>query len=127
MGEIEEENEIDSALVFQGLERYAEYEPRERFAEGSHKRGNCRLEYLYDLNYEGDSPTLFIEHRFFVNGEEKHRSLGKHNRYEIEEEDGEYIVKCNGEGLKEFIKADFYADPEIALAEAYDDFKEGVA
>jgi len=122
---MEEEKEIDSALVFQGLERYAEYEPRERYAEGSHKRGNHRLEYLYDLNYEGDSPTLFIEHRFFVNGKEKRRTLGKHNRYEVEEEDGEYIVE--GQELKEFIKADFYFDPEIALAEAYDDFKEEAA
>ena len=121
-----EDSEIDSALVFEGLKRYADYEPRERFAEGSHKRGNRRVEYLYDIDYEGDEPMLLVEHRYYLDDEEKNR-IPRCQTYKIEEKDGEYIVEYNGQELKEFIKANFYADLEIELSVEFEDMVEEAA
>jgi hypothetical protein len=112
------EGEIKSTLVFD-VEHYADYEPRERIAEGVHECGRRKVEILYDLDREGRETRLRVHTKYYLKNElqnESQQGYGRGESYRVE--DG--VVPHSGEDIETFVRSNFEVDPEIVLTDEFE-------
>jgi len=115
-----DESEIESTIDFD-VERYADYDPFERVAVGSHKWRNRRVEYVYELSTEVEDDTqLSLDTRYYLNGElvAERPLYGPGETYPVE--DGRVMHTNTGQELTEFIEANFDADPAVSVTDEFE-------
>jgi hypothetical protein len=108
--------QIETTLAFIS-EHYADYEPFERVAEAIVRSGDRRVEYVYEISHEGESPTLQVSAEYYVDGE----LVNESNTTQKYETDGERVYHTeSGQELEAFIKANAFADPEVTIGEEFE-------
>jgi hypothetical protein len=115
-----DESEIESTLDFD-VERYADDDPFERVAVGSHEWRNRRVEYVYELSTEVEDDTqLSVNFRYYLNGElvAERPLYGPGETYPVE--NGRVMHTSTGQELVEFIEANFNADPAVSVTDEFE-------
>ena len=110
------ETQIETTLA-QINDHYADYEPFERVAEAIIEQGNRRVEYIYEISYEGETDELQVSAKYYDDGELVNES-NTTETYSVE--DGVVYHTENGQELMEFIEANAFADPEVTVGEEYE-------
>lgn len=119
-----DEAQVESTLVFD-VEKYRDYEPYERVAEGIHERGRRKVEMFYELDYEGEETMLRVHTKYYLDGELKNESqagYGRRTSYPVQ--DGQVMHTDTGQELEEFIEANFMADPEVSVGDEFESMVE---
>jgi hypothetical protein len=114
------QSEIDSTLVFDPDERYPD-DFYTLVAGGIHERGerSVRVEYVLNTEVE-DEPQLMTASYYRLNGDRRNEDSGLTWSL-TEQDDGTFVVDCNGQELHAFIEDAFNIDPEIEVGAAFDE------
>lgn len=113
-------DQIETTITFD-IDHYQHYEPFERVAEAVIERGERRVDYLYDISYEGEEDELQVHARYYLDGELRNESNSPQT---FPVEDGVVYHTDSGQDLREFIEANAFADPEIALTDEFESMVE---
>ena len=113
---------IETTLAFD-VDVYGEHDPVERVAEAVIESGNRRVDYLYDISHEGDEDELQVHARYYFNGELRNES-NRQQTYLVR--DGVVYDTYGTEyrGVRKFIEANAFADPEISLTDEFESMVE---
>jgi len=114
------QTEINSTLAFDPDGRYPD-DFYTVLAEGIHERGNrsVRVEYVLDTEVEGE-PKLTATRYYRLGGDRRNEDSGLTWSL-TEQDDGTFVVDCNGQELHAFIEDAFNIDPEIEVGAAFDE------
>lgn len=101
-------NSIQSTLTFDIKQ---DGESANIIAEGSHKRGSRKVSYVYAR----DSEQLTVAAFYYLGGELRNESF-KSQSWDVS--DG--CVDYNGQDIRQFVRDNFHADPEITLTDEFE-------
>lgn len=117
-----DEEQIETTLAFD-VEHYADHDPFDRVAEAVLTRGDREVMYVYDIRRrEGEQDELQV-HRYYSLEDDLVNESNVPQTYPIE--DGVVYHTDSGQELREFIKANAFADPEISLTDEFESMVRG--
>jgi|APHM01.1.fsa_nt_gi hypothetical protein len=103
-------DEIENTLVFDTETRFKGHDPRTLVAEGVHEHGKRSVRTAYIL----EESSLYVRRYYRYEGER----LNQYSGTPWSVTNG--TVDYNGQELRQFIKANFHADPEALMTEDYE-------
>lgn len=110
------ETQIGTTLA-QINDHYADYEPFERVAEAVIEQGDRRVDYIYEISHENETPELQVSAKYYAADELVNQS-NTTQTYTVE--DGKVHHAGNEQELMKFIEANAFADPEVTLTDEYE-------
>lgn len=110
------ETEIGTTLA-KINDHYGENSPVDRVAEAVIERADRRVDYIYDISYEDETPLLCVNARYYFHGELVNQS----NTTQTYPTDGDRVYHTDsGQELYEFIEANAFSDPEVTLTDEFE-------